>query len=243
MRKLTYLGLCVSLSAASLAQAPKTFNDQNAEPRQVSGYHAIHVSSGIDLYLSQGDEAVAVSASSREYRDRIKTVVEDGELKIYLEPQNWRGDWGNRKLKAYVSVRTLDKLTASGGSDVYPQTNIQSDHLDLRLSGGSDLRGLKLTAHTLNLVQTGGSDASLSGEVGEVRISASGGSDFHGYELVTDNCEIRASGGSDMEITVNKSLSADASGGSDIYYRGNASVQSFHSSGSSSISKNGRSGS
>ena len=56
-------------------QAQKTFNDPNAEKRNVSGYHAIEVSGGIDLYLSPGDESVAVSASSEKFRDKIKTEV------------------------------------------------------------------------------------------------------------------------------------------------------------------------
>ncbi len=71
------------VSAAASAQ--KTINDANAEKRNVSGYHAIEVSGGIDLYLSQGDESVAVSASETKYRDRIKTEVKDGVLKIWYE--------------------------------------------------------------------------------------------------------------------------------------------------------------
>ncbi len=42
-----------------------------AQVRKVSGFHAIKVSTGIKVYLSQGTEAVAVSASKEEYRDKI----------------------------------------------------------------------------------------------------------------------------------------------------------------------------
>src|ERR1700733_11496145 len=106
-------------SVSSFAQGGKVIDDKNAQKRNVQGFHAVRISSGIDLYLSQsGDEAVAVSASSEEYRDKIRTEVQDGVLKIYIESNNqgfhW-GNWGvNKKLKAYVSCKVLDALRASG---------------------------------------------------------------------------------------------------------------------------------
>ena len=71
MKKLFFLLSFTILALTVTAQ--KVINDPNAEKRNVSGYHAISVSHGIDLYLSQGNESVAVSASETKYRDRIKT--------------------------------------------------------------------------------------------------------------------------------------------------------------------------
>jgi len=92
MKKIFSLILFTSFIIAASAQ--KTINDANAEKRNVSGFHAIEVSGGIDLYLSQGDEAVAVSASKDEYRAKIKTEVKDGVLKIWFDwKSNLRIDW------------------------------------------------------------------------------------------------------------------------------------------------------
>jgi hypothetical protein len=226
--------ICLAVLATGSIFAQKTINDPLAEKRNVSGYHAIEVSGGIDLYLSQGDEAVAVSASDTKYRDRIKTEVKDGVLKIWYEykNQNVQLDFGNRKLKAYVSYKTLDNVHASGGSDVKVDGSISGNSLTLGLSGGSDFEG-KVSLSDLKIHASGGSDVRISGTAGKLDIEASGGSDFKGYELVTDNCYINASGGSDVYITVNKELEADASGGSDVYYKGNGTVKNLKSNGSS----------
>jgi hypothetical protein len=40
---------------------------------QVPSFTGIDIGGGIDLYLSQGEEAVAVSASEAKYRDKIRT--------------------------------------------------------------------------------------------------------------------------------------------------------------------------
>jgi hypothetical protein len=215
-------------------------NDPNAQIRNVKGFHAIKISGGIDLYLSQGTEAVAVSASSTEFREKIHTVVENGVLNIYLENtgNTFKWNFGHAHMRAYVSANALDNLKASGGSDVYIQDMFTADKLDIRISGGSDLKG-KLDVKDLTIDQTGGSDADISGKAGSLKVDASGGSDFKGPDFVTDYCDIVASGGSDAEVTVNKELTAHASGGSDIFYHGSGVIKDLHSSGSSSVKKRG----
>lgn len=232
MKRLSIVLLLVSFFATAFAQ--KTINDANTEKRNVSGYHAIEVSDGIDLYLSQGTEAVAVSAASGEHRERIKTTVENGVLKIGYEwkSNHVRIDWGNRKLKAYVSFKTLDRLKASGGSDVNVDGSINVTKLSMHISGGSDFSG-KVELEHLSVDASGGSDVSVSGKTGRLTVDASGGSDFSGYGLSADICTVEASGGSDIYITVNKELSAHASGGSDVFYKGNGLIRNIKTSGSS----------
>lgn len=215
------------------ASAQKTIKDANAEKRNVSGFHAIEVSGGIDLYLSQGDEAVAVSASKDEYRDKIVTEVKNGVLKIWFDwKSNMRIDWGNHKLKAYVSARNLDRLEGSGGSDIEIDGLLKTTKLDLEISGGSDFDG-QVESDELKIQASGGSDVSISGKAARLTIDASGGSDFKGYDLVSEICNVEASGGSDVHVTVNKELSANASGGSDVYYKGSGLIRDVKTSGSS----------
>jgi len=215
------------------ASAQKTMNDANAQKRNVSGFHAIEVSGGIDLYLSQGDEAVAVSASTNEYRDKIITEVVNGVLKIRFEwKNNIKIDWKNRKLKAYVSFKNLDGLEASGGSDISVDGTIKTTKLNMEISGGSDFKG-KVESDELKVNASGGSDVSISGKATRLTIDANGGSDFNGYDFASDICNVEASGGSDVEITVNKELSANASGGSDIHYKGTGLIRDIKTGGGS----------
>lgn len=228
--------LAAILFVTTAAAAQKTIQDAHAQQRSVGSFRAVEASDGIDLYISQGGtEALAVSASTPEYRDNIYSEVINGVLKLsYKKPgSGWRWSWGeNRKLKAYITVKDLEHLTASGGSDVYLENRLQVNNLTMRLTGGSDFRGT-IQGKTLNLSASGGSDAYLSGEVESVKLSASGGSDIHGYEMNTDYCSVSTSGGSDIRIRVNKEISGSASGGSDVVYKGNATSSASKSGGSS----------
>jgi len=210
-------------------------HDANAVVRSAKGFHAIEISDGIDLYLTQGnEEAVAISAAAIQDRDKIVVEVVNGILKIYYgtDRKSWGINWGNRKMKAYVSVKNIDKLHASGGADVFIENELNIASLNMHISGGSDFKG-KINARELLLTASGGSDAYISGRADQLKIDASGGSDVHGYELVSNNCTVQSSGGSDVKITANKEIDAHASGGSDIYYKGSASLNSAKSGGGS----------
>ena len=236
-----FLFLTIMILGIIVSKAQKTIYDANAQVRQAKGFHAIQVSGGIDLFLSSGEEALAVSAREAEDRGRIKTEVENGVLKIWFD---WKegGNFlkgGNRQLKAYVSYKTLDRLSASGGSDVVVDGTINAGKFTLSISGGSDFRG-SLNAQEVTVDQSGGADIDISGKASRITINASGGSDFDGYGLEAETATVGASGGSDVQITVTKQLTANASGGSDVSYKGNASAVTSNKSGGSSIRKSGK---
>lgn len=231
------LSLFILCAAGSAVFAQKTINDPNAEKRSVGSFHAVEVEGGIDLYLSQGDEAVVVSASDIKYRDRMRAEVKNGVLKIWYEYKSGlRIEAGNKKMKAYVSFKELDRVEGSGGADVHVEGAIKTDNLVLEISGGSDFNG-RVSVNNLKIEASGGSDVNISGDTKNLTLDASGGSDFKGYDLVADVCKLDASGGSDVYITVNKEMTADASGGSDIYYKGSGLIRGVKSSGSSGIKK------
>ena len=216
----------------------KVIYDANAEKRTVGSFQAIKVSDGIDLYIIQGtEEGLVVSATELAHRDKMKTTVENGELKIYLDGVTaW--NWKNRKLKAYVSVKSLNRLRASGGADVIIQGELKTDKLNLILSGGSDFTG-QVAVTDLTIDQSGGSDVHMKGNVVNLKIGASGGSDFKGFDLIAEYAIIDVSGGSDATITVNKEMAAEASGGSDVNYKGNPVIKYKSATGGGSVSKRG----
>ena len=225
-----------AMALFSNALAQKTINDANAEVRQAKDFHAIEVSSAFDVYLTQSnEELVAVSASEVKYRDKIKVEVRGGVLVIRYDNQ---GKWntGNKKLKAYISFKDINKLEVSGACDVYIVDNWKADNLKIDLSGASNLKG-KIDGQKLMVDLSGASDMTLSGTMGQLDIEASGASGFKGYDMVVDYCDAKASGASDIKITVNKELSAEASGASDVNYKGSGLIRDVKTSGSSSISK------
>jgi hypothetical protein len=139
-------------------------------------------------------------------------------------------------LKAYISVKKLDRLSVSGACDVYMEDGISADKLSISFSGASDMKG-KLSVKTLEVEISGASDITLSGTAVTVKVEASGASDFKGFDLATNYCEAKASGASSINITVNKELSANASGASDVRFKGEGLIRDIKTSGASSVSR------
>lgn len=100
--------------------AAQQINDPNAELRLAKNFHGINVSNAFDVYINQSnDEAVAVSAADKNFKDRIKVEVMDGILYIRYDSKGvqWGGE--KRALKAYISFKNIDQLTVSGACDVF----------------------------------------------------------------------------------------------------------------------------
>lgn len=213
------------LTGLFLAAQETTFNDANAEKRTVKPFRSIKVADGIDLYLSQGnEESVAVSASRYEYRNRLKTEVVDGVLKIYYDRESLN-DWtsSGKKLKAYVSFKTLDKLTASAGAEVLVQGTIKEELVSLYLNSGAQFKG-NIEAGKIIAEVESGAKLEVNGNTGTFNVNANSGGRVAAYSLSAGKADIRCTSGAKIEITVNDEMKVDASTGGNIHYKGDAKI-------------------
>ncbi|MCX6332177.1 MAG: DUF2807 domain-containing protein [Bacteroidetes bacterium] len=235
--------------------------DDNVEVRQVPNFTAIKVSNAIDLYLTQSnDTKVAVSASNDEIRDQIITEVQGGTLIIKLKENgswfNWK-KWGNYKTKAYVSVKDIYAIIASGASDVHIINQIESPKISIKLTGASDLDGeflstslvfdltgashckAKVQSNSISITTTGASQIELTGNVDDLSAVVSGASDAKLYNLAAKAAILNSSGASNIKASVSELLKANANGASSIDYKGNPNIKESTSSGASNIRRRG----
>ena len=227
--------IIVAVMTMSLFTHAQTINDPNAEPRTVESFHGINVSNAFDVYLSQGnEEALAVSSSDKEYISSITTEVRNGILFIGVERSKWSR--GNKKLKAYISFRKMDKINISGACDVFINNVLKGTDLKIDMSGASDMKG-KIEVTNLDVDISGASDMTISGKATQFKIDASGASNFKGENFTVDYCTADASGASDVKITVNKELSANVSGASDLRYKGEGLIRDIRTSGAGSVKR------
>ena len=257
MKKLLFAILLLAGFALNAQEKTAIVYDENAQVRKVPSFTAISVSSAIDLYLTQSNKnEVAVSATNDEIRDHIITEVVGGTLIIRLGDNgtwfSWK-KWGNYKTKAYVSIKDIDALTASGASTVHLVNTIESPKMRIKLSGASDFKGNikagvlmyhltgasdykgEVTANSIDIDGSGASSIELIGKVDDLAIEVSGASSAKLYNLTAKGAILRASGASNIGVTVTEILRASSSGASDINYKGNPTVKESNTSGASNI--------
>lgn len=217
---LVFLTLLLTISfclpSTTFAQRVKGSGKVIEQNRNLSDFYKIHVEDGIDVHILQGEkESVTVKADDN-LADYIQTEVENGTLFI---SSNARNIWRNKAFDVYVTIKNLEAISATDGSDVYGLGLLELDDLLIKCSSGSDLE-MEIHANTLHCNLRGGSDVKLKGKVQTLIAKTTGGSDLLAKRLDTNKCEIEARGGSDAWVSVHEELDAQAFGASDIHYYG-----------------------
>ncbi|MEO5911534.1 MAG: head GIN domain-containing protein [Pelobium sp.] len=229
---LSCLLITVSMTVLKAQEVEKKANFTN--------FNGVSVSSSIDLYLTQSNSEQIVVKGTKDLMDKLKISKDaDGLLKFEMDKGNGWGNWSWGKdsyVKAYVSFKTLSRLIASGGSDVYSQGQLKLNDLAIRSSGGSDLK-LDLIVGDLRVVSSGGSDVYLKGKASSFSLLGAGGSDVKAFNLIADKVDVQMSGGSDGELYAVKSLTIIASGASDVDYKGTPTKKVIKSTGASDVKK------
>ncbi|MEJ5964375.1 head GIN domain-containing protein [Pedobacter immunditicola] len=221
------------IAATSLVQT--TFA-QKTKTAAISNFNQVTVSSGIDLYLKQGNtESVSVVSNADLLKD---VIIEKKGSSLNIRFKNnisWDRLFKGSSIKAYVTYKTLNSLSASGGSDVFTQNTLKTPRFTVNVSGGSDLK-LNIMTQDLDLHASGGSDVELKGKANNLEIHSSGGSDIDAFDFIVENARVNSSGGSDVDIHVTNALEASSSGGSDIVFKGKAALKN-NSSKSGSVKR------
>ena len=86
------------------------------EKRKISdSFNGVKVSSGIDLYMKQGNQTELSVEADENLHDYIITEVNGDQLHIYVDGNIWRA----KAKKVYLTLIELKELKASSGCSVY----------------------------------------------------------------------------------------------------------------------------
>jgi len=196
-------------------------------------FTAVKVSSGIDLYITQGNIADLSVEADENLLDIIKTEVKDGQLRIYSEKNIWRA----KARKVHLTVKTINELKATSGSDVYSENIIKTSHFKVSVASGADAR-IKVIADRVESSASSGADLRISGKTTNHTSNASSGSSIYAYRLKSEETTVKVNSGADINIHASKSINAKANSGGDIDYRGNPKNVYKKTSSGGSVSAN-----
>jgi hypothetical protein len=237
MKTIKTLFIVILTSLIGLQVSAVNGKSDKTETRQVSNFKGIKVSTGIDLYITMGTTEEVKIVADDDLIDNIITEVKDGTLRIYTKQSNWF-NWnsGNQTRKAYVTVKEIELIEASSGSDVKSENTLKGEDLNVRTSSGSDVE-IDVYYKNVWVDASSGSDAKLTGKVKTLNANASSGSDIKAQDLVSSVCKVNVSSGSDATVNVTDELYANASSGADVMYYGNPQVKDIDESSGGDVSQ------
>ena len=220
-----FLSACNREDVGPLQEGEKTFS--------ASGFDRLELGSGFDITVRQGTAFSIEAKGDQRNLDDLEVETRNATLTV-----KYRTHKNRKHTTSFTITRPgLRGVNFSGGSHstVTGFTNLTD--FDAELSGGSQGKwSLKATRTTIDL--SGGSHLQLDGLATTLTASTSGASKFEGFNYVVDEASVVASGASKAQVTVNKSLTAEASGASNISYKGNPANLNQNSSGGSTVERN-----
>lgn len=235
MKKATLLFTAALLIASSCADAQfrKTVygnGEVTKESRKTDSFSSIKVSTGINVYLTQGDKesvAVETDANLQEY---IITEIKGGVLNVYTDANIRKAE----AKKVYVTMNKVESIRTSSAGDLEGLTPIVSDLLELSTSSAGDIN-IEVRAKEIQASTSSSGDITLRGTADILTGETSSAGDLKATELTVREAILSASSAGDIRITVTEKLKARASSAGDIFYGGNPKYVDVQSSSAGSV--------
>ncbi|ARS37068.1 head GIN domain-containing protein [Pontibacter actiniarum] len=208
-------------TSAVTAQSLRGNKQMTTQNRKVSGIKGIDVSGGFVVELTQGSNEGVRLEAEENLIDNIKTEVRNGILHIY----NDKSISTNKGMKAYVTLKDLERIDISGGVKVTGNSNFKTPSLKMDMSGGSHVK-LTVDTEKINADMSGASKVELLGKADVMHMEMSGASRVDASELEAREVKVQASGASNVKVFAKEALDINASGASAIYYKGSPNITS-----------------
>jgi hypothetical protein len=235
LRSLTITIIILGLTSSIQGQFWKTVEGHGhvvTKERKTDSFTGLKVSSGIDVYLKQGNNETVTVEADENLHEYILTEVRGGVLNVYSEYNIRSAD----KKRVYVTMKEVNSVKTTSAGDVYGESPINSDELELSASSAGNIK-LEVTAKKVDLDISSSGDITLTGETDKLRADLSSAGDLNAYDLKSREADISVSSAGDADVNVSERITARASSAGDVNYRGDPKYVDAHSSSAGGIHK------
>jgi hypothetical protein len=190
------------------------------ETRDIDGFTGVIVSSGIDVYLSQGESFEVRVEADENLLEVIETELRGDMLDVGTDNVSIRKA---KSKKVYITLPELQEIKVSSAGDCEGLTLFHCTDLRLGISSAGDLT-LEVEAERIDLDISSSGDARIAGSTGVFDVSLSSAGELSAFDLVAGKVDVDVSSAGDARVHATDEISMSASSAGNIYYKGDAKV-------------------
>lgn len=220
------------MNSCLLAPSINGNGDVQQEERNVDDFNEIKASRGVNVYLTQGEETRVLVRADENLLDVIETEVMGDELIIRSTARVRNA----KSFKVFVTSPEYRSVKSSAGANVYSETEIASDALDVAASAGANVT-LEVNAGELEASASAGANVQLEGLARECRADASSGANIKAEDLRVKNADLSVSSGANIWMAIDNHLKATASSGGTVFYQGDPAQTDISKSSGGNVNK------
>jgi hypothetical protein len=210
--------ICLGITSCIDGQIRKTVHGNGrvvTKERNISSFDGIRVSSGIDVYLKQGDSESLTVEADENLHEYIITEVRDGVLHVYSDVNIREAE----RERVYVTTKEITSLRTSSAGDIIGETPLKGNDMELSASSAGNIK-VEVYAKKLEVNISSSGDITLSGEAETLNADLSSAGDLEAYNLQVKEADVSVSSAGDARINVTDRIHARASSAGDITYCG-----------------------
>jgi uncharacterized protein YxeA len=182
LRVLTIAIAILSISACSQAQMRKTVRGDGTvvtKERKTESFTGVRVSTGIDVYLKQGEKESLSVEADENLHEYIITEVRDGVLNVYTDANIREAE----RKRVYVTMKEVNSLKTTSAGDIIGETPVKTDRLEISASSAGDIK-LEVFAREINLDISSSGDITLTGEAEKLNGDLSSAGNLNAFDLI-----------------------------------------------------------
>jgi hypothetical protein len=205
------------------------------ETRDTSPFEAIAIEyPGAEIIIQQGDKETVEIEADDNLLPQLSTEVLSRTLTIKSTETDWNAMVNpSEPVKINITVKDLTVIVLSAPVGDLKVNDLQTDTLQLVVSGGAQVRLNGIHVDLLDSVLSGAGDIQASGTAEEIKLVLSGLGDFNAADLESKKADIELSGMGSATVRVEEELAATITGAGSIQYFGHPHVeQSVNGAGS-----------
>lgn len=190
-----------------------------SEIRKCDNFNQVSVSSGLNVYFTQGAEQKVVVTADQNLIDYIDTKVFENRLSVTAT----RRFDAVSPIKINITLPDIENIKAFAGSNIYSQDTIRVPKLELISTAGANIK-LDVVADNLNVMAVAGSNIKISGKTSYLEAKANSGSNIFSSALKAGDAHVTCNTGANIWVAPVHSIKGISGSGGNIYYTGAPSI-------------------
>jgi len=124
------------------------------------------------------------------------------------------------KLTIYTCSHNINQVSVRGSGKMILKGEVNSNDLDLKITGSGNLIADSLLCNNLSVNITGSGNAHLTGASNQSSYKITGSGDIKAFDFFVQNLTCGISGAGNIEVFVSNKLDVNITGAGNIIYRG-----------------------
>jgi hypothetical protein len=194
------------------------------ESRDLPEFNAVVLAFSGDVFIKQGSPQKVEIEADKGSMEIIETKVDNSRLLLKCRNGNWRN---LGKVNVYITMPKISSLSVSGSGDMKCESSVQTNGINLEVSGSGSVSVPKLESPEVSAVITGSGDITLAGSnnaQSNLEVTITGSGSFKAEELPVDKAHVNITGSGSARIHVLKELETNITGSGNVLYKGNPAV-------------------